>query len=267
MQVIISDHIFYIGMQSKMDLSALVFAATDISSRFCEVMQRPCEVVQRPEGPEGEDGADVKSELLNRGWNMLRALDMVAGGPDQDVQHWRQLQSLAWCPVLTDCPESLSLPWPRTPPGSHPPFLAPPRVVRPIEDQGLVSASLHLLDTSPPDGSKEGSFSPNFALQNLMSWNSPPRTAVLLAQLIQLGQIQSDAATLPSPPLFSSIHQLYSLLASALNGPEAELILMSLEREETKCIMVLSLSSLHPLIIVPYKDKISDHGCSPYLLI
>ncbi len=103
--------------------------------------------------------------------------------------------------TLTTSPLSLAgLPWPHT---SNPiasaalhPALAPPRLIRPLADVWLTSATLHTLDATPPDGSSTLAAAglPNPQLQRALGWDSQPRASVLCAQLMELGRLHAVRA-------------------------------------------------------------------------
>ena len=82
-------------------------------------------------------------------------------------------------------------------------------------------------------------------LIRLLGWSASPRTAVVAAQLLEIGKLfgqdsipphAHDRASLDdssSAPVAVAMHDLYSLLMSALDGPDADLIQMTLGREGT----------------------------------
>ena len=120
---------------------------------------------------------------------------------------------------------------------SSQPLLAPPRLLRLTSDAWLVSATLGLLAFSPQSS----------LLKNSLGWSSPPRAAVVIAQLLKLGSLLCEAAAIPDVNPGSSpdakkaaeaIGRIYSFLGGALEGPESDLIRMSLEREGTPCVWV-----------------------------
>ena len=146
--------------------------------------------------PLNDASAQTRAELL------LQHLDKWAQQHPQpnpqEADLWKQLQTLAWCPVLTTPPEA-SLPWPHTQllqqqlqldtTGAGPQEQqlqqqqqrAAPKMVAPVEMAWLVSGPLRLLAAA----------SPSRQLQELLGWTPEqvlrPFTASM--QLAQLGEM------------------------------------------------------------------------------
>ena len=101
----------------------------------------------------------------------------------------------------------------------------------------------------------------------------------MAAQLLQLGAMygepQSSSAFVPPPPgLEAALHSIYSLLAAALDGPDADLVQMSLEREGTCWVWVggagdaSGRAACRERLVPPECVAFSgEAGLAPYLFI
>nr|KYP37061.1 Sacsin [Cajanus cajan] len=127
---------------------------------------------------------------------------------------WNDLRLISWCPVLVSTPFQ-SLPWPVVTS-----MVAPPKVVRPLNDLWLVSASMRVLD---------GECSSTALLYGL-GWMSPPGGGVIAAQLLELGknnEIVSDQVL--RQELALAMPRIYSILTGMIATDEIEIVKVVLE--------------------------------------
>ncbi|TKY69100.1 Sacsin protein [Spatholobus suberectus] len=127
---------------------------------------------------------------------------------------WNDLRLISWCPVLVSTPFQ-SLPWPVVSS-----MVAPPKLVRPLNDLWLVSASMRILD---------GECSSTALLYGL-GWMSPPGGGVIAAQLLELGknnEIVSDQVL--RQELALAMPRIYSILTGMIASDEIEIVKAVLE--------------------------------------
>ncbi|RDX78476.1 Sacsin, partial [Mucuna pruriens] len=127
---------------------------------------------------------------------------------------WNDLRLISWCPVLVSTPFQ-SLPWPVVSS-----MVAPPKLVRPLNDLWLVSASMRILD---------GECSSTALLYGL-GWMSPPGGGVIAAQLLELGknnEIVSDEVL--RQELALAMPRIYSILNGMIASDEIEIVKAVLE--------------------------------------
>lgn len=103
----------------------------------------------------------------------LAAQDSSSNNEDSEARFWSQLTNISWCPVHTKSLEE-GLPWPQP---VHGP-IAPPKIVRPVSQMWLVSATMRILDGECHSSS----------LHSNLGWLSRPNVSVLAAQLIELSR-------------------------------------------------------------------------------
>ena len=110
-------------------------------------------------------------------------------------------------------------------------------MVRLPSDAWLVSSALHLLPVTPKSNT----------LKNGLGWSSPPRAAVVVAQLLKMGalygsredgQTSTQITILTLSRAAEAIDAIYSFLGGVLDSPESDLVRMSLEREGISCVWV-----------------------------
>ncbi|KAK7349013.1 hypothetical protein VNO80_23837 [Phaseolus coccineus] len=127
---------------------------------------------------------------------------------------WNDLRLISWCPVLVTSPFQ-SLPWPVVSS-----MVAPPKLVRPLNDLWLVSASMRILDVECS----------STALLYGLGWMSPPGGGVIAAQLLELGknnEIVSDQVL--RQELALSMPRIYSILTGMMSSDEIEIVKAVLE--------------------------------------
>ncbi|KAL9324800.1 hypothetical protein ACSQ67_005445 [Phaseolus vulgaris] len=127
---------------------------------------------------------------------------------------WNDLRLISWCPVLVTTPFQ-SLPWPVVSS-----MVAPPKLVRPLNDLWLVSASMRILDVECS----------STALLYGLGWMSPPGGGVIAAQLLELGknnEIVSDQVL--RQELALSMPRIYSILTGMMSSDEIEIVKAVLE--------------------------------------
>lgn len=127
---------------------------------------------------------------------------------------WNDLRLISWCPVLVSAPFQL-LPWPAVSS-----MVAPPKLVRPLADLWLVSASMRILD---------GECS-STALSHSLGWISPPGGSAIAAQLLELGK---NNETLTDQVLRQELAlvmpRIYSILTSLIGSDEIDIVKAVLE--------------------------------------
>lgn len=127
---------------------------------------------------------------------------------------WNDLRLISWCPVLVSTPFQ-SLPWPVVSS-----MVAPPKLVRPLNDLWLVSASMRILD---------GECSSTALLYSL-GWMSPPGGGVIASQLLELGknnEIVTDQVL--RQELAMAMPRIYSILTGMIASDEIEIVKAVLE--------------------------------------
>ncbi|XP_019420625.1 PREDICTED: sacsin isoform X1 [Lupinus angustifolius] len=127
---------------------------------------------------------------------------------------WNDLRLISWCPVLVSTPFQ-SLPWPVVSSS-----VAPPKLIRPLNDLWLVSASMRILD---------GECSSTALLYSL-GWMSPPGGGVIAAQLLELGknnEIVTDQVL--RQELAMAMPRIYSILTGMIGSDEIEIVKAVLE--------------------------------------
>ncbi|CAM6095372.1 unnamed protein product [Calypogeia fissa] len=102
-----------------------------------------------------------------------RPVAQDSNNEDSEIRFWSQLMNICWCPVHTK-PLEEGLPWPQHVLGA----IAPPKLVRPMSQMWLVSATMRILD---------GECHSTSLLSNL-GWSARPNVSVLAAQLIELSR-------------------------------------------------------------------------------
>lgn len=118
------------------------------------------------------------------------------------------------------------------------------------------------------------------ALIRLLGWSVPPRVAVLVAQLLQIGQQYGEGAVVTPHHkdtssdnddtsflvLTEAMHALYSQLMSAIEEPDADLIQMALGRQGTCSVWAGQQSSGRGLL-VPVECSVlnSDSDFRPWI--
>ncbi|KAK7407784.1 hypothetical protein VNO78_09866 [Psophocarpus tetragonolobus] len=137
------------------------------------------------------------------------------GNTKSDLEKfWNDLRLISWCPVLVSTPFQ-SLPWPVVSS-----TVAPPKLVRPMNDLWLVSASMRIQD---------GECS-STALLSGLGWMSPPGGGVIAAQLLELGknnEIVSDQVF--RQELALAMPRIYSILTGMIASDEIEIVKAVLE--------------------------------------
>ena len=118
------------------------------------------------------------------------------------------------------------------------------------------------------------------ALIRFLGWSVPPRVAVLVAQLLQIGQqygedavakhgndTTSDNENTGFLVLTEAMHALYSQLMSAIEGPDADLIQMALGRQGT-CTVWAGQQSCGRGFLVPADCSVlnSDSDFRPWII-
>ncbi|KAK1325685.1 hypothetical protein QJS10_CPA01g00101 [Acorus calamus] len=134
---------------------------------------------------------------------------------DSDLEKfWNDLRMICWCPVLVIAPLP-TLPWP-----SASSTVAPPKLVRPLADMWLVSASMRILD---------GDYS-STALMYGLGWSVPPSGSVIAAQLLELGK-NNDLVIdqVFRQELALAMPKIYSLLMALIGSDEMEIVKAVLE--------------------------------------
>ncbi|RAL41091.1 hypothetical protein DM860_008789 [Cuscuta australis] len=127
---------------------------------------------------------------------------------------WNDLQMVSWCPVLVSAPYD-ALPWPEVLPA-----VAPPKLVRPMTDLWLVSASMRILD---------GECSSTI-LSHHLGWSSPPGGSVVAAQILELGkdnEIVTDQIF--RQQLALAMPRIYARLTEMICSDEMDIIKAVLE--------------------------------------
>lgn len=238
------------GLRTHVDLAVLLIAARDIASHGA------------PDDPAPHARAHTLLEQLD-----AFAMRQQSTKAEVSPQLLRELQSLAWCPVLV-CPPDQGLPWPHEQPMTLqktqqqqpqqqpqqddtsaaedadsalsslmlpqlPVLRAPPNLVAPVELAWLASAQLRLLD-SPR--------APSDALAALLGWQHEQvlRPQVCTSQLMQLGQ-RHPAGSVTDAALCSKLEaaarQLYAALEPVMGRPD-EQQLLEMTLPVTPCIWV-----------------------------
>ncbi|KAK1273593.1 hypothetical protein QJS04_geneDACA019168 [Acorus gramineus] len=153
-----------------------------------------------------------KTMKLSKGSAAFMRRDMPL---DTDLEKfWNDLRMICWCPVLVIAPLP-TLPWP-----SASSTVAPPKLVRPLADMWLVSASMRILD---------GDYS-STALMYGLGWSVPPSGSVIAAQLLELGK-NNDLVTdqVFRQELALAMPKIYSLLMALIGSDEMEIVRAVLE--------------------------------------
>ncbi|KAL1292332.1 hypothetical protein AAHE18_20G264300 [Arachis hypogaea] len=160
--------------------------------------------------PDQVDDKRAVNRMLSRAATAFRSRT-----PKSDLEKfWNDLRLISWCPVLVSAPFG-SLPWPVTSS-----VVAPPKVVRPLSDLWLVSASMRILD---------GECS-STALSYNLGWMSPPGGGVIAAQLLELGknnEIVTDQVL--RQELALAMPRIYSILTGMISSDEIEIVKAVLE--------------------------------------
>ncbi|XP_020205115.1 sacsin isoform X1 [Cajanus cajan] len=156
------------------------------------------------------DNKGAVNRMLSRATTAFRSFNTKS-----DLEKfWNDLRLISWCPVLVSTPFQ-SLPWPVVTS-----MVAPPKVVRPLNDLWLVSASMRVLD---------GECSSTALLYGL-GWMSPPGGGVIAAQLLELGknnEIVSDQVL--RQELALAMPRIYSILTGMIATDEIEIVKVVLE--------------------------------------
>ncbi|KAL2560101.1 hypothetical protein AAZV13_20G002600 [Glycine max] len=156
------------------------------------------------------DNKGAVNRMLSRATTAFRSCNTKS-----DLEKfWNDLRLVSWCPVLVSTPFQ-SLPWPVVSS-----MVAPPKLVRPLNDLWLVSASMRILD---------GECSSTALLYGL-GWMSPPGGGVIAAQLLELGknnEIVSDQVL--RQELAMAMPRIYSILSGMMASDEIEIVKAVLE--------------------------------------
>ncbi|XP_014490933.1 uncharacterized protein LOC106753623 isoform X1 [Vigna radiata var. radiata] len=156
------------------------------------------------------DNKGAVNRILSRATTAFRSTNTKS-----DLEKfWIDLRLISWCPVLVTTPFQ-SLPWPVVSS-----MVAPPKLVRPLSDLWLVSASMRILDVECS----------STALLYGLGWMSPPGGGVIAAQLLELGknnEIVSDQVL--RQELAMSMPRIYSILTGMMSSDEIEIVKAVLE--------------------------------------
>ncbi|KAK7310408.1 hypothetical protein RJT34_07912 [Clitoria ternatea] len=156
------------------------------------------------------DSKGAVNRVLSRATTAFRSPNTKS-----DLQKfWNDLRLISWCPVLVSTPFQ-SLPWPVVSS-----MVAPPKLVRPLNDLWLVSASMRILD---------GECS-STALSYSLGWMSPPGGGVIASQLLEFGknnEIVSDQVL--RQELALAMPRIYSILNGMITSDEIEIVKAVLE--------------------------------------
>lgn len=156
------------------------------------------------------DNKGTVNRILSRA-----AIAFRSRNPKSDLEKfWNDLRMISWCPVLVSAPFQ-SLPWPAVSS-----TVAPPKLVRPLTDLWLVSASMRILD---------GECS-STALSYSLGWMSPPGGSVIAAQLLELGK-NNDIVTdqVLRQELALVMPRIYSILTGLIGSDEIDIVKAVLE--------------------------------------
>ncbi|XP_027359772.1 sacsin [Abrus precatorius] len=156
------------------------------------------------------DNKGAVNRMLSRATTAFRSRSIKS-----DLEKfWNDLRLISWCPVMVSTPFQ-SLPWPVVSS-----MVAPPKLVRPLNDLWLVSASMRILDCECS----------STALLYSLGWMSPPGGGVIAAQLLELGknnEIVSDQVL--RQELALAMPRIYSILTGMTGSDEIEIVKAVLE--------------------------------------